>query len=95
MSKNPTALYLGIAALGAGGYYMYRAGGDPKVAKEEMRRMLLPFLFVVLCWCLLANVLCVDDAHLARLKAPTGDQAEKAGEKAAYETRLNVDEAVC
>lgn len=45
MSKNPTALYLGIAALGAGGYYMYRAGGDPKVAKEEMRRMLLPFLF--------------------------------------------------
>lgn len=38
---------------------------------------------------------CVDDAHLARLKAPTGDQAEKAGEKAAYEARLNVDEAVC
>ncbi|CAK42848.1 hypothetical protein AAWM_08062 [Aspergillus awamori] len=72
MSKNPTALYLGIAALGAGGYYMYRAGGDPKVAKEEMRH----------------------DAHLARLKAPTGDQAEKAGEKAAYETRLNVDEAI-
>lgn len=39
--------------------------------------------------------MCVDDAHLARLKAPTGDQAEKAGEKAAYEARLNVDEAVC
>lgn len=37
----------------------------------------------------------IDDAHLARLKAPTGDQAEKAGEKAAYEARLNVDEAVC
>ncbi|GKZ30381.1 hypothetical protein AbraIFM66950_008951 [Aspergillus brasiliensis] len=72
MSKNPTALYLGIAALGAGGYYMYRAGGDPKVAKEEVKH----------------------DAHLARLKAPTGDQAEKAGEKAAYETRLNVDEAI-
>ncbi|PYI07477.1 hypothetical protein BO78DRAFT_396344 [Aspergillus sclerotiicarbonarius CBS 121057] len=72
MSKNPTALYLGIAALGAGGYYMYRAGGDPKVAKEEMKQ----------------------DAHIARLKTPTGDQAEKAGEKAAYETRLNVDEAI-
>ncbi|RAK99838.1 uncharacterized protein BO80DRAFT_503024 [Aspergillus ibericus CBS 121593] len=72
MSKNPTALYLGIAALGAGGYYMYRAGGDPKAAKEEMRH----------------------DATRARLNAPTGDQAEKAGEKAAFETRLNVDEAI-
>ncbi|PYH89453.1 hypothetical protein BO71DRAFT_422997 [Aspergillus ellipticus CBS 707.79] len=71
MSKNPTALYLGLAALGAGGYYMYRAGGDPKVAGEEIRH----------------------DAHLARLKAPSGDQAEKKGEKAGYEARLNLDEA--
>lgn len=38
--------------------------------------------------------LSTDDAHLARLNAPTGNQAEKAGEKAAYETRLNVDQAV-
>ncbi|PWY92570.1 hypothetical protein BO70DRAFT_425249 [Aspergillus heteromorphus CBS 117.55] len=72
MSKNPTTLYLGLAALGAGGYYLYRAGGDPEVAGDKIRH----------------------DAHAARLKIPTGDEAEKAGEKAGYEARLNVDEAI-
>lgn len=35
--KNRTGLYLGLGALGAGAYYFYRAGGDPKLAKEEMK----------------------------------------------------------
>lgn len=30
-------MYLGLAAVGAGGFYLYRAGGDPKVAKDEMK----------------------------------------------------------
>ncbi|KAJ5103701.1 hypothetical protein N7532_004230 [Penicillium argentinense] len=37
MSKNRTGLYLGLAAAGAGGYYLYRAGGDVRGAKKEMK----------------------------------------------------------
>lgn len=37
MSKNRTGLYLGLAAAGAGGYYLYRAGGDVQGAKKEMK----------------------------------------------------------
>lgn len=37
MSKPRTGLYLGLAAAGAGGYYLYRAGGDAVGAKEEMK----------------------------------------------------------
>jgi len=42
MSKNRTGVYLGLAAFGAGGYYLYRAGGDVKGAKQEMKSMQLP-----------------------------------------------------
>lgn len=41
MSKNRTGLYLGLAAAGAGGYYLYRAGGDVKGAKHEMKGVFL------------------------------------------------------
>lgn len=37
MSKSRTPLYLGLAAAGAGGYYLYRAGGDVQGAKKEMK----------------------------------------------------------
>ncbi|KAJ5209124.1 hypothetical protein N7449_003503 [Penicillium cf. viridicatum] len=37
MSKNRVPLYLGLAAAGAGGYYLYSAGGDPSAAKHQMR----------------------------------------------------------
>ncbi|KAE8388567.1 hypothetical protein ETB97_012346 [Aspergillus alliaceus] len=37
MSKNRTGLYAALAAAGAGGYYLYRAGGDPKAAKQEIK----------------------------------------------------------
>jgi high-affinity Fe2+/Pb2+ permease len=29
-------MYLGLGAAGLVGYYLYRAGGSPKVAKKEM-----------------------------------------------------------
>jgi hypothetical protein len=29
-------MYLGLAAAGGLGYYMWRAGGNPQVAKKEM-----------------------------------------------------------
>lgn len=30
---------LGVTAVGAGGYYLYAAGGDPKVAQKKIERM--------------------------------------------------------
>ncbi|KAL5335717.1 hypothetical protein BJX70DRAFT_374332 [Aspergillus crustosus] len=35
--KSRTGLYAGLGVLGAGAYYFYRAGGDPKLAKEEAK----------------------------------------------------------
>ncbi|EAW09557.1 uncharacterized protein ACLA_037640 [Aspergillus clavatus NRRL 1] len=36
MSKSRAPMYLGLAAAGGLGYYMYRAGGDPQIAKKKM-----------------------------------------------------------
>ncbi|KAJ5773563.1 hypothetical protein N7457_008459 [Penicillium paradoxum] len=30
-------VYLGLAAAGAGGYYLYKAGGDPQAAKHQIK----------------------------------------------------------
>ncbi|KAE8136270.1 hypothetical protein BDV38DRAFT_284024 [Aspergillus pseudotamarii] len=35
--SNRTGLYAALAAAGVGGYYLYRAGGDPKAAKQEIK----------------------------------------------------------
>ncbi|GAD93267.1 conserved hypothetical protein [Paecilomyces variotii No. 5] len=37
MSKSRTPLYLGLGLAGAGGYYLYSAGGDPQKAKEKAK----------------------------------------------------------
>ncbi|CAL5870238.1 uncharacterized protein PFLUO_LOCUS4473 [Penicillium psychrofluorescens] len=37
MSKNRTGLYMGLAVAGAGGYYLYRSGGNVEGAKKEMK----------------------------------------------------------
>ena len=36
--------YTGLAAVGAGAYYLYSAGGDPKLAEKKFERT--PSLFV-------------------------------------------------
>ncbi|OXV10626.1 hypothetical protein Egran_01612 [Elaphomyces granulatus] len=36
-TKSRVPLYLGLAAAGAGGYYLYMAGGDPKLAKGQAK----------------------------------------------------------
>jgi len=36
-AKSRVPLYLGLAAAGAGGYYLYMAGGDPKQAKDQAK----------------------------------------------------------
>lgn len=37
MSKSRMPLYLALAGAGAGGYYLYRAGGDVDTAKKAMK----------------------------------------------------------
>lgn len=39
MTKSRIPLMLGFAAAGAGGYYLYSAGGDPEAAKNKMKSM--------------------------------------------------------
>ncbi|KAJ5835164.1 hypothetical protein N7447_001190 [Penicillium robsamsonii] len=37
MSKSRVPMFLGLAAAGAGGYYLYSAGGSPSAAKHQMK----------------------------------------------------------
>ncbi|KXG48681.1 uncharacterized protein PGRI_025510 [Penicillium griseofulvum] len=37
MTKSRVPLMLGLAAAGAGGYYLYSAGGNPSAAKHQMK----------------------------------------------------------
>lgn len=41
MSGRRFATFGGVAALGAGTYYLYSAGGDPKLAEKKFERMSL------------------------------------------------------
>lgn len=42
MAQSRAPVYLGLAGLGAGAFYLYRAGGDPKTATQELKGMLSP-----------------------------------------------------
>jgi hypothetical protein len=37
--KSNTLLYVGLAAAGGVGYYLYSAGGNPKVAEKKFESM--------------------------------------------------------
>ncbi|BCR85481.1 uncharacterized protein ACHE_20939A [Aspergillus chevalieri] len=37
MAQSRTPVYLGLVGLGAGAFYLYRAGGDPKAATQELK----------------------------------------------------------
>ena len=37
-NKNRLPLYIGLGVAGIAGYYLYTAGGSPKVAKKEVER---------------------------------------------------------
>ena len=39
MSKSRLPLYLGLGVASVGGYYLYSAGGDPKLAQKKAERM--------------------------------------------------------
>lgn len=38
-ARSRLPLFAGLGAATFGGYYLYRAGGSPKVAEKEMERM--------------------------------------------------------
>jgi hypothetical protein len=38
--KSNTLLYVGVVAAGGVGYYLYTAGGSPKVAEKQFESML-------------------------------------------------------
>jgi hypothetical protein len=42
MSSNRAFTLLGVAAAGGVGYYLYNAGGDPKVAQKKFEGMRRP-----------------------------------------------------
>ncbi|EYE98226.1 uncharacterized protein EURHEDRAFT_400367 [Aspergillus ruber CBS 135680] len=37
MAQSRAPVYLGLAGLSAGAFYLYRAGGDPKTATQELK----------------------------------------------------------
>lgn len=45
MSQSKVPTYLGLAAVGAGAFYLYRAGGDPKTATQDMKSELPVLLY--------------------------------------------------
>lgn len=46
MSRSKAPIFIGTAAVGGLGYYLYSAGGDPKVAKKQAEgKSLLPSQF--------------------------------------------------
>ena len=42
MSKSRAPLYIGLALAGGVGYYLYTAGGDPKLAQKQFESTNLP-----------------------------------------------------
>lgn len=44
MSKSRLPLYLGLTAAGAGGYYLYKSGGDVDAAKARAKGTYLHFM---------------------------------------------------
>jgi hypothetical protein len=42
MAGRQFATFGGLAAVGAGTYYLYNAGGDPKLAQKKIERMHAP-----------------------------------------------------
>jgi len=39
MAGRRLATWGGVAAIGGGAYYLYSAGGDPKLAEKKLERM--------------------------------------------------------
>ena len=97
MSKSRLPLYLGLGVAGVGGYYLYSAGGDPKVAQKKAERMrpMLPRK----CCCSKANKNLPDDvasasSSLKRDLPGSSKEAKKQGEVWAQSAGATLDKTV-
>ncbi|CAG7921806.1 unnamed protein product [Penicillium olsonii] len=88
MAKSKMPLMLGFAAAGAGGYYLYSAGGDPEAAKNQMKSKSHSHHQYTS-----TNTTPVD-AEKAREKLPTSDSAEKYGKDLGKEAGAAADDAI-
>lgn len=92
MSKSRLPMYLGLAAAGAGGFYLYRAGGDPQKAKDKMQSEFSPNVSSSRRSELM--LMMSEDVEEARRKLPKGDEARAAGEKVGEEASDYIDQIV-
>ncbi len=91
--KSNALLYVGLAAAGGVGYYLYSAGGNPKVAEKNFESMSLCDLsrFIVLNY--------IGDLSKASAKVKSelpgrGTEAQKDAEKWSSQAGAKVDSAV-
>ncbi|EKD16536.1 calcofluor white hypersensitive protein [Drepanopeziza brunnea f. sp. 'multigermtubi' MB_m1] len=83
--KSRVPLFAGLVAAGGVGYYLYKAGGNPKVAEKQVEGMLHP----------------LSDPDLSRASAKIkseipgrAHEAQKEGEKWASQAGAKLDSAV-
>jgi hypothetical protein len=93
MAGRQFATFGGLAAVGAGTYYLYNAGGDPKLAQKKAERM-----YTIRCY-RRARLTNVDDAATASRKIQgelpgREKEAKKAGEEGYEAVRAKAQEYV-
>ncbi|TVY20292.1 hypothetical protein LARI1_G000807 [Lachnellula arida] len=100
--KSRIPLILGLTAAGGVGYYLYAAGGNPKVAEKQFESMLLFLSLPDNGRVLLVHtfILTQPPADLSKASAKVksevpgqGQRAQKEGEKWASEAGAKVDSA--
>lgn len=92
-SRSRLPLYLGLTVAGAGGYYLYKSGGDVDAAKARAKGTYLHLCNC--CWNLLTPIpSCLADAEKARAKLPHTSEAEHKGKEIGNKATAYIDEIV-
>lgn len=91
--RSNVGLYLGVAAAGGVGYYLYTAGGNPKVAEKQFEGSCSALELYVHILMSAADVSKASAKVKSEVPGRT-NQAQKEGEKWASEAGAKVDSAV-
>ena len=97
MSSRPLLLG-GLVVAGAAGYYLYNAGGDPKVAEKQFESM---YLFIIaISISLIVSNSCAGDAASASAKVKqqlpgTAKEAKTDAKLLGEKAGAKFDNAVC
>ena len=108
MAARRAPLILGLTLAGAGGYYLYTAGGDPKVAQKKIEReSAIPqrlSLSFSLGRCVVGNtragrliessLVYPDDAHAVSPFSTKGKEVQKSTEEFAAKAGSKLDQIV-